>query len=363
MLTEATRFPSCAEAANTRARSANVPIAAGRGAPNPGLALPTIAVPTVLIWFGSLALWVAATAVVLSDPGRWWLLATIPAHVLATYAMFTVLHESIHYAVGRPKWVNELFGRLSVPFVGLWVTYPVMRYIHIEHHRNTNEDPLSDPDAWAYTGPPWQLPFRWLTIDVWYSRFCLPRMSRRPRREIVGLLINQALLVATVGALVGLGYGWDFLLIYLIPQRLALGILAWWFDWLPHHDLGVSAKVDAFRASRVRIGWERVMNPLLLYQNFHVVHHVHPRIPFYLWMKAWKVTEADYLDRGVPISTAWGSEMTPSQYSAWRDIGWREDSSADDTAVMTPSRVVTMRGAVTEQTTASNTTFESDLET
>jgi hypothetical protein len=53
----------------------------------------------------------------------------------------------------------------------------------------------------------------------------------------VGLLINQIVLVAPLSALVGFGYGWEWLLIYLIPQRICLAILAWWFDWLPHHDL------------------------------------------------------------------------------------------------------------------------------
>jgi fatty acid desaturase len=286
------------------------------GVADPGLTLPRIAVPTVLIWLGSLVWWVAATAVVLSDLPRWWLAVTIPAHTLVTYAMFTVLHDSIHYAVGQASWVNEIFGRLSVPFVALWVTYPVLRYIHIEHHRNTNEDPLTDPDAWAHSGPSWQLPLRWLTIDAWYSRFCLPRMRHRPAREIVGLVVNETVLAGLLTAIVGFGYGWQFLVIYLIPQRLALGVLAWWFDWLPHHDLGVTGKVDAFRASSVRVGWERLLNPLMFFQNFHVVHHVHPGIPFYLWMKAWHNGEADYLGRGVPIRTAWGDELTTTEYRA-----------------------------------------------
>ncbi len=143
-------------------------------------------------------------------------------------------------------------------------------------------------------------------------------MPHRPRKHVLGLLINEALVVVLLTALVGCGHGWELLLIYLIPQRLALGILAWSFDWLPHHGLGATAKIDTFRASRVRVGWEPLMNPLTFYQNYHVVHHVNPRIPFYLWVKAWNKTGADYLDRAVPIRTAWGRQLTHSEYRAWR---------------------------------------------
>lgn len=52
------------------------------------------------------------------------------------------------------------------------------------------------------------------------------------------------------------------------------------------------------------MGWDPLMNPIMFYQNYHVVHHVRPRIPLYLWVKACNETEADYLDRAVPIRTA-----------------------------------------------------------
>lgn len=281
-------------------------------------ALPKVAIPTLLVWLGSVAVWVAATVVVLSDVPRWWLVATVPAHTFAAYSMFTVVHDAVHHAVGRAKWISELFGRLSLPFVASWTTLPALRYIHLEHHRNTNEDIDSDPDAWAHSGPRWQLPLRWLTIDAWYSRFYLRRIRHRPGAEIVGLVINETILLATLAAAVSLGYWWELLIICLIPQRIGLALLAWWFDWLPHHDLAGTAKTDPYRASRSRVGWERLMTPLMFCQNYHVVHHIHPRIPFYRWAKAWRAREADYLDRAVPISTAWGREFTVAEYRAWR---------------------------------------------
>ena len=294
--------------------------AARRGVPNPGIGLPKIALPTALVWFASLALWIAATLVVLSDASRWWLLLTIPVHAFVTFSMFTVLHESVHHAVGRLNWVNQWLGRLSMPFVSVWGTYPMFKYIHIEHHRNTNEDIHTDPDAWTEQGPSWQLPLRWLAMDAWYLRFYLPRIGRRPRKQAVGFAGNLAVVLALTAVLFGTGYGWALVLIYLVPQRLGVGVLAWWFDWLPHHDLGVTARVDRFRATRVRVGWEWLMNPLMFYQNYHLVHHIHPTIPFYRYMRAWERTENDYLDRNAEISTAWGATLTPAEYRAWRGI-------------------------------------------
>jgi fatty acid desaturase/ferredoxin len=340
--------------AEERVRSESEGAAVGRGVPDPGITLPKIAVPTVLVWLCSVVVWAAATAVVLSDASRWWLAVTIPVQALVTFAMFTVLHESIHHTASRLAWVNQLFGRLSMPFVELGGTFPVLRYIHIEHHRHTNEDIHADPDAWSDAGPRWQLPLRWMTIDAWYFRFYLPRIRHGPRKEVTGFVTNLAVVIALLGALIGTGYGWELVLIYLIPQRLGIAILAWLFNWLPHHDLGVTASIDRFQAARVRVGWERVMNPLLFYQNYHLVHHIHPTIPFYLLVKAWKNTEADYLDRNVPITTVWGREWTPSEYRAWREItSWPNQTEFANDAGVVPSTVtVTLDNATTQMTTA-----------
>lgn len=114
------------------------------------------------------------------------------------------------------------------------------------------------------------------------------------------------------------GWSLQVLFIFLIPQRIGIGLLGWLFNWLPHHDLTMTAKVNRCQTARVRVGWERLMCPLLFYQNYHVVHHTNPAIPFYLLTRVWRKLDADFLDRKVPISTAWGREMTPTEYRAWR---------------------------------------------
>jgi ferredoxin-NADP reductase/fatty acid desaturase len=288
--------------------------------PDPDLVSPVVAIPTLLVWLGSLAAWTAATATVVTGSSPAWLAITIPVQAFVTFSMFTVVHESVHHSTGRAVWVNEFFGRVAMPFVSLFGTFPMMRYIHIEHHSNTNEHPDCDPDAWNYAGARWQIPLRWTTIDAWYCRFYLSRFPARPRRERIGFATNLVVVFLLLGVTGRLGYVHDVLLIYVIPQRIGLGILAWWFDWLPHHDLSGTAKLDRFRATRIRVGWERLLNPLLFYQNYHFVHHIHPAIPFYRYIEAWKKGECYYLDRNVPITTAWGRTLSPSQYRAWRNV-------------------------------------------
>jgi ferredoxin-NADP reductase/fatty acid desaturase len=300
-----------------------------RGVPNPRVPMPAVALPTLGVFLGALTLWVGATWLVLADLSSWWLLLTIPVQATVTFLMFTVLHETAHLAGGRVRWVNEVLGRLSMVFVVAWASFPVLRFVHIEHHRNTNEDRYADPDAWSELGPPWVLPLRWMTQDLWYFRFYIPQMARRPRAEVseqIGVLLVVAAAFAT---LVATGHGWELLVIYLIPQRLGIGLLAWWFDWLPHHELEATAKSNRFQATRIRVGWERVMNPLMLYQNYHLVHHIHPTIPFYRYVQVWRRTESDWLDRDVPIATAWGTELSPEEYRAWRRITENVDRDAD----------------------------------
>ncbi|HZA10852.1 MAG TPA: fatty acid desaturase [Mycobacterium sp.] len=289
-----------------------------RGVPDPCITLPIFAVPTVVVFLGSATAWGAATTVVLSDASRWFLIMTIPTQAFVMFAMFNVFHESAHHAVSQVPRVNQFFGHASIPFVSVIGTFPVLRYIHLEHHRHTNEDTGSDPDAWAATAPRWLLPARWSVIDAHYALFYLSRMRSRPRGEVMGGVASAVAGMALMAIVMASGHLPELILIYLIPQRIALVALAALLDWLPHHDLEGTATTDRFHAARVRVGWERIMNPLLFWQNYHLVHHIHPAIPFYLLVRAWKNTEADYLDRNVPISTAWGRQLTRSQYRAWR---------------------------------------------
>ncbi|MFS3128213.1 fatty acid desaturase [Nocardioides sp. Bht2] len=289
-----------------------------RGLPDPGESVPALAWPTVLLWVGTLALFaVEMGGLLVWDWSRW---ATVPMGAAVTFLMFSVVHEATHHAVSTSTRTNDLFGYLSVPFVVPWATFGLVKYIHIEHHRNTNEPKAIDPDMWCDEGPAWQLPLRWATIDLWYIVFYLRKLSERPKREVV---LTFTVFTVAVSALAGLvigGYGEFVLWGVLVPQRFGILILGWWFDYLPHHGLTVTQREDKYRATRVRVGGEKVLTPLFVYQNYHLVHHLHPSVPFYRYVRAWRRNEQAYLDRNAAISTWFGRSLTASEYRTWRRI-------------------------------------------
>ena len=302
------------------------PVPAGRaespqqvlGLPDPGEQVPPVAWPTLALFVGTLGLFALEVYGVIA--AGWSPLVTIPMGTAVTFLMFSVLHESVHHAVSTDSQLNDLMGHLSVPLVAPYAGYGMFRFIHIEHHRNTNEQKSVDPDAWTSEGPWWQLPFRWMTLDLWYVVFYARRLPQRPRGEVLVTVALAALSLGTFGTLIAAGHGATLAVAFLIPQRLGLGVLAWWFDYLPHHGLPFTGRQDKYRATRIRVGGEAWMTPLFVYQNYHLVHHLHPSVPFYRYLRAWRRNEQTYLDRNAAISTVFGRSLTPSEYRTWRRL-------------------------------------------
>ena len=96
-----------------------------------------------------------------------------------------------------------------------------------------------------------------------------------------------ALSIAVIATTLITGSFWLLVVIYLIPERIAVIVLAWWFDWLPHHGLDDTQNDNRYRATRNRVGLEWLFTPLMLSLNHHLVHHLHPLVPFYRDAEDW----------------------------------------------------------------------------
>lgn len=287
--------------------------------PDPGERVPRVAWPTVALFVGSVAAWIGASAAAIAGPVPAWLV--VPINAFASYGLFTVLHDASHRSAAQVGWVNDWLGRLSAPGVAPpLAAFPVFRWIHMQHHRFTNHDESKDPDAYTSNGPPWTWPLRWATLDLRYYVYYLPQLHRRPRGEQVEFFVNGAVILGACAAAVATGHLAELLVFYVLPTRLNIAFLGFAFDFLPHHGIETTPEQHRYRTTRNRVGMEPVMNAVLLYQNYHLVHHLHPRIPFYAYLRAWRRNEQTYLAHGTPLVTITGRELSSDEYRERREL-------------------------------------------
>jgi fatty acid desaturase len=86
-------------------------------------------------------------------------------------------------------------------------------------------------------------------------------------------------------------FGWwrEVLALWIVPHILGSALIIYFFAYLTHkpHDVH-----ERYRDTNVF--WvkgkiiEPIVNWLYMFQNFHLVHHLFPRIPFYLYPDAFR---------------------------------------------------------------------------
>lgn len=293
------------------------PAASPHALPDPGEGVPAISWPIVGIFSGAIAVFAFSTWAALAH--RLPVPATVLLSATAIFVIFTVLHDASHYSISTHRWVNVAFGRVAMLFVSPLISFKSFAFIHIAHHRNTNEDG-NDPDHFVSSAPWWQLPVRFPLMDVPYLSFLVRNVKRRPRAEVLETVFLMGTTVAVIVACAFTGHLWTLAVLYLIPERVAMFVLAWWFDWLPHHDLEDTQRENRYRATRNRVGSEWLFTPLLLSQNYHLVHHLHPSIPFHRYVATWRRNEEAYLERDPAIGTVFGQQLDPDEYREWKKL-------------------------------------------
>ncbi len=287
------------------------------GLPDPGAPVPKLALPTVALLVAGWTAFVASTVGYLHG----WLPAavTIAINAVVTFVMFTVSHDAIHYAISSTRWVNGLVGRLAFALVVPVISFPTYAFIHITHHRYANDDD-NDPDAWAAHSRWWQMPLRWPFPELLYGGFILRTLRSRPKPEVAETLGFLTVCLSALILAITTGHFWTLAVVFLIPQRIGLIVLVWWFDWLPHHGLADTQRSNRYGATRARVGMEWLYTPLMLSQNYHLVHHLHPSVPFYRYRKTWQRNEEAYLERDAAIATVFGQRLNAGEYREWRRL-------------------------------------------
>jgi fatty acid desaturase len=284
--------------------------------PDPGEPVPRVAWPSGLL-AGGLGLWSTASALALTGVVPWWVAMLVNA--VAAFLLFTVTHEAWHHTTSTSSTLNTWVGRVATAFFAPFAGFGMARYIHMQHHRFTNDED-ADPDHFLVHGRRWTTLLRWQSIDIFYFRFYARHWGSRPRAERTELVVTFLLTAAVATAAVATGHGWEFLYLYILPSRIQLLSLGYAFAYLPHHDLPDTPQTDRFKTTRVRVGAEKILTPVMLYQNYHLVHHLHPVVPFYRYIAVWRRNEEEYLARDPAVVSPRGRPVTADELRELRAL-------------------------------------------
>jgi beta-carotene hydroxylase len=255
---------------------------------NTQVAWPTLLLFAIVVWVSSVTGW----SLYGGHCAIGWGVALLS---VASYAMFTVMHEAVHGSIFEARWANTCMGTLASVFMGPTSSFTAYQSLHLQHHRCTN-DPQTDPDYYSGAGPWWWLPVAWLTTDLQYYWFFLKTSRTRPIAQQVRVVFENALMVAALFLLVRLGWWREALVYWVLPSRLATALLAWGFNYLPHWPYAARAQDNPYLATRVV--WPNSWWAALLLQahNLHQMHHLFPGVAFYRYAQLWR-------DHGASTST------------------------------------------------------------
>jgi fatty acid desaturase len=119
--------------------------------------------------------------------------------------------------------------------------------------------------------------------------------------DLLGAFVFGA---GVVTAVIWAGWLEYYVLLFVVPGRITALFLAIAFDFLPHFPH--QAQDQPFQCTSNREGMEWLMTPLLIFQNYHLVHHLYPTVPFYRYLKIWKSRQHFHLSQNPATTTTFG---------------------------------------------------------
>jgi len=247
---------------------------------------------------GNFLLWLSLFPLVLMGVMPLWL-----GFILATFCCcmaYLPSHEAQHSIIGAEgtkwRWLNELVGHVST--IPLVFPYRIAWITHKQHHAHAN-DPLKDPD-YAVTAPTWwQSAFRSLKErnpmrNEGYRR-CLeesedPMVGRAVAEGAVLSLVYYAVLTAMAWS----GFAIEAFFLWWLPRHIGFSYLLIFLSWAPHHPGDQTGRYGDTRAWKSPVG-----TILSMGMEYHLVHHLFPKIPLFQTGPAyWEMREL-LLKRGI----------------------------------------------------------------
>ncbi|SEN60665.1 Fatty acid desaturase [Gemmobacter aquatilis] len=262
--------------------------------------LPAIEWITLCLLIATYGIWALGTTAALHVSPVLGIILT----ALAIVQFSSLQHEALHGHPFRKAWLNE-----AAVFPALCLTVPYRRFrdTHLAHHHDPIlTDPYDDPES-NYMDPA-----VWARQPRWFQRLLMANNTLLGRM-VIGPILGNVLWLKTEAGLIAQGNravirDW---LLHGVGLALVIGWL-WWApmsggeylaaSYLAHAVLKIRTYLEhrAHLAPRARTAIVEDRGPLallFLHNNLHVVHHAHPKVPWYDLPALYRAHRAEFQRR------------------------------------------------------------------
>ena len=115
------------------------------------------------------------------------------------------------------------------------------------------------------------------------------------RREFAAIILSR-LLILLLCANLGVA-----LITLLLGQLIGNAVLVTLFAWSVHHPHTEQERMKTTTVYQARSGLDTLLTLVWVYQNYHAIHHLYPKVPFFRYRRLYRALEPYLVESGVPV--------------------------------------------------------------
>lgn len=263
--------------------------------------LPKVEWPTLVLVAGCYGLYALGTV--------WAAQVWLPLGMVLTIVSLA-LHSSLSHEVlhGHPFENKILNAALVFPAIGVFVPYLRFKDTHLDHHLDSKlTDPYDDPESNYLYAEDWQSLPKWRRAVLLFNNTLVGRLLVGPLVGQVCFMVSDWQAVRRGDRWVMAGWLWHVPAVMLVVlwMRTFGAVPVWAYLLCAYAALSI-LKIRTFlehqaheraRGRTVIIEDRGPLAWIFLNNNLHVVHHMHPKMPWYRLPELFRSNRERYLSR------------------------------------------------------------------
>lgn len=219
------------------------------------------------------------------------------------YLNYTVVHDAAHKSINGKnrslRWLNEMLGHLcALPYM---MSFLAHRREHFTHHQNTNI-PNKDPDLPMAANGIFNMAYLLLTSPIKKVLFYFENYGKIAGRKEKATVVIEVAFGFAWRIVFAVLAGWKLaLLLFIGATILGTLVLQGLFAWIVHRSFDRTGRYHDTSTIIFPRGFDTLMTSLWIFQNYHAVHHLFPRVPFYRYRQLFREIEDVMQAKGAPI--------------------------------------------------------------